>query len=77
MSYSRFFNYDVYLYLHSAGHVECSACILNDDTSVCLYNDDEVLAHINEHKKAEHDMPSQIEQMVLMDKIEYKNVSEI
>lgn len=78
MAYSRFFDSDIYIYPHVGGHIECSACLLNqvDDGSVFpkseyIYDDPHLWEHIEEHVKAGHDIPRFLIQEILEDENRY------
>jgi hypothetical protein len=65
MSYARFSNADVYVYLDCDGYLNCCACSLNADESDALFpgsthchSTDEMLAHLAEHVAAGHDVPA-------------------
>jgi hypothetical protein len=79
MAYSRFIESDIYIYPHIGGHIECAACILNQEDnphhvfpkSEQIYNDDQLLAHIQEHRDRGHDIPLGLEQDILSDPERY------
>jgi hypothetical protein len=55
MSYARFGEQgsDVYVYLCTAGYLECCACALRDGRFVA-HTTREMLAHLDEHEAAGH-----------------------
>ena len=79
MAYSRFWDSDIYIYPHVAGHIECAACILLQEknphhvfiSSEHIYNDEQLLAHISEHRLQGHEIPDDLEQEILSDPDRY------
>jgi len=59
MSYARFSDADVYVFMSSAGHLECCGCILGDpgrfDSTQAMVD------HLAEHRAAGHSVPATIE----------------
>ena len=79
MAYSRFTDSDIYIYPHVAGHIECSACFLNEpqdeyslfSSSKSITNDDQLRDHLEEHARAGHNMPESLLQDILADPDRY------
>jgi hypothetical protein len=54
MSFERFSTSDVYVFEHVGGFIQCCGCLLGDDWD---YNTPrEMLAHLDEHEAAGHDI---------------------
>jgi hypothetical protein len=52
MSYARFLEADVYVYMHVSGWLECSMCHLvkhQDEISFKAYDTDTMIAHLKKH----------------------------
>lgn len=60
MSYSRFSNADVYVFMSVEGHLECCGCWLNEHSVHCD-STQEMVDHLAEHRAAGHDVPDGIE----------------
>jgi hypothetical protein len=79
MAYSRFFDSDIYIYSHIDGYIECCACWLNDKLedyslfglSEKITNDEQLIAHLEEHAKVDHNMPENLLQEILADRDRY------
>lgn len=72
MSYSRFWDSDLYIYSHVNGYICCAACWLSEEANSEIIKDDEHLyIHIEEHKKAGHNMPEMLYYEIIMDKERY------
>ena len=79
MAYSRFFDSDIYIYSHIDGYIECCACWLNDKLedyslfglSEKITNDEQLIAHLEEHAKVDHNMPENLLQEILADPDRY------
>jgi len=79
MAYSRFTNSDIYIYPSVGGWIECAACFLNEPTdeyslfsvSLSIYNDDQLADHLEQHAKADHNMPENLLQEILADPDRY------
>ena len=56
MSYARFSEGDVYVFLSVGGHLECCGCILNPRT-VTLDTTQKMLEHLEGHRHAGHLIP--------------------
>ena len=58
MSFSRFWDSDVYVFEHVAGHIACCACIMADEawTSVECPTPRAALQHLDEHEALGHDV---------------------
>jgi hypothetical protein len=64
MSYARFSNADVYVYLDVGGYFNCCACWLGDLLEGDIFHESfharsttEILSHLEEHRQAGHDVP--------------------
>ena len=59
MSYCRFLEGDVYVFMSVGGHLECCACILDieDWHSFEAKSTQEMIDHLEEHKKVGHFVP--------------------
>jgi len=59
VSYARFSNADVYVFMSTSGHLECCGCHLGDqwafDSTAAM------VEHLAEHRAAGHDVPDGIE----------------
>ena len=77
MSYSRFWDSDVYIYPHVNGHIECALCLLRPSReggkgeSVCIDNDKDLIEHISQHRSAGHIVPDGLEVEILEDNERY------
>jgi hypothetical protein len=56
MSFARFLEGDVYIYLNTEGLYECCSCGLAG-CCVLLPTATEMLAHVEEHRRAGHEIP--------------------
>ena len=70
MAYARFSYCDVYVFLSVSGHLECCMCRLGPD--LLAPNTSEMLAHLQRHREAGHDVPEEVLEE-LRDKEEYIN----
>ena len=82
MAYSRFYDSDIYIYPHVAGHIECAACFLNispDEDNIFqstkIYDDETLLIHILQHRISGHKMPDSLAQDILADPDRYGSIS--
>ena len=79
MAYSRFTNSDIYIYPSVGGWIECAACFLNEpqdeyslfSASLSIYNDEQLADHLEQHAKADHNMPENLLQEILADPDRY------
>jgi hypothetical protein len=77
MSYSRFFDSDIYIYPHVDGYVYCAACLLSKEAKSEIIKDDEHLfLHLHEHFKAGHDVPEMLYYEIIMDEDRYKALTD-
>jgi hypothetical protein len=63
MSYSRFFDNDVYVFMSTLGHLECCMCFLDDhqdEGSFQAGDTQTMIDHLKKHEKSGHRMPSDI-----------------
>jgi hypothetical protein len=62
MSYCRFLEADVYVFMHVSGHLECCACFMSEDAwdSFEAHSTQEMIDHLNKHKAAGHDVPERV-----------------
>jgi hypothetical protein len=63
MSYSRFLNYDVYVFMHVGGFLECCVCTLADhqeEDSFYAGNTQTMIDHLKKHEAAGHLIPQDI-----------------
>lgn len=58
MSYVRFSEADVYVYLDCGGWIACCACRLSDNWQHA--STDAIVAHLHEHVQVGHDVPQHI-----------------
>jgi len=70
MAYSRFWESDIYIYPHVSGYVCCAACLLSEDSEI-INDDQHLFLHIEEHKKAGHDIPEMLYYEIIMDSTRY------
>jgi hypothetical protein len=75
MAYSRFFNSDIYIYPSVLGDIVCSGCLLGSK-SVHIESDIQLLAHIQDHRDAGHDIPDDLEQEILIDEDRYRDLQD-
>lgn len=59
MSYARFSNADVYVFMSTAGHLECCGCLLGDKWA--FDSTQAMVDHLAEHRAVGHDVPHGIE----------------
>ena len=78
MAYSRFYDSDIYIYPHVAGHIECAGCFLNIPTdeynlfkSEHILDDETLLMHILQHRISGHNIPEGLEAEILRDPERY------
>ena len=72
MSYSRFFDSDIYIYPHVGGYICCAACWLSEDANSEIIKDDEHLfIHIKDHLKAGHNIPEMLYYEIILDQSRY------
>jgi hypothetical protein len=81
MSYSRFFDSDIYIYSHVDGYIECCACWLNEKLDTEIFGlsekirDDQTLEeHIDEHILAGHNIPEGLLEDILSDDDRYGRI---
>lgn len=65
MSYARFSDADVYVYMSVSGYLSCCGCWLGDEWN--FTSTDAMIAHIQEHRKAGHDVPDNLEDALRAD----------
>jgi hypothetical protein len=79
MAYARFSDYDIYIYPHVGGWIECSACFLNEavdeyslfSVSEAIHDDETLLVHILQHRIMGHNIPEDLEYQILADPDRY------
>jgi phage replication-related protein YjqB (UPF0714/DUF867 family) len=61
MSYCRFLEADVYVFMHVSGWLECCMCPLvrehQDEISFKAFDTDTMIAHLKKHVAAQHHVP--------------------
>lgn len=75
MSYARFFDCDVYVFMHVSGFLQCCACSLSGAqvhdpdmyNSYNAYSTQEMVDHLVKHKRAKHQIPADIVQRLWED----------
>lgn len=75
MAYSRFYDSDIYIYPSVLGDIVCCGCFIYNK-SINIENDADLLAHIQEHRDAGHDIPYDLEQEILMDEDRYRDLQD-
>ena len=64
MSYCRFLEADVYVFMHVDGFLQCCACSITDDDdhwgSFNAFSTAEMINHLNKHKELGHDVPDRV-----------------
>jgi hypothetical protein len=63
MSYCRFLEGDVYVFMHVGGHLECCACFLGEMDpwgSFQAKSTQEMVDHLEKHKAAGHYVPERV-----------------
>lgn len=63
MSYSRFLEADVYVFMHTGGYLYCCACWLDErleQTGFCAFKTQDMVDHLKVHEEAGHRIPSDI-----------------
>lgn len=62
MSYCRFLEADVYVFMHVGGFLECSACILgHEEREPFDANDTQtMIAHLKKHVESNHNVPQHV-----------------
>jgi len=75
MAYSRFTNSDIYIYPSVLGDIVCSGCLLGTK-SINIESDVQLLAHIQDHRDAGHNIPDDLEQEILMDEDRYRDLQD-
>lgn len=65
MSYARFSYADVYIYMDVGGHLSCCGCWLGDEWE--FHSTSAMIEHIQEHRKAGHDVPDGLEDALRRD----------
>lgn len=73
MAYSRFGFSDIYIYPSIYGTVTCSGCFLYE-AILDFDNDQDLIAHINEHIQAGHNLPDNLLQEILQDDDRYSDI---
>lgn len=71
MSYSRFFDSDLYLYPHVSGYICCAMCSLNKGNSIEIYDDNFLRSHLEEHALSGDTFPNDLYTSILNDKNRY------
>lgn len=66
MSYCRFIEADVYIYMDVGGWLTCCACPLRD-TWFKAWDTQSMLDHIAEHRKAGHYVPASVDDELVAD----------
>lgn len=69
MSYCRFGDADVYVYMDLNGSLACCGCILESESSLSWFYDSTaaMVAHLAEHRAAGHAIPDDLEADLLED----------
>ena len=75
MSYSRFWDSDIYIYPHVEGYVYCAACLLSENSEI-IKDDYHLFAHIEDHIKAGHDIPDMLYYEIVKDEDRYKALTD-
>lgn len=64
MSYSRFLEADVYVFMNGSGWLECCMCFLvrehQDEISFKASDTDTMIAHLKKHIAAKHYVPQHV-----------------
>lgn len=75
MAYSRFTDSDIYIYPSVLGDIVCSGCFLYNK-SINIESDVQLLAHIQDHRDAGHNIPAGLEDEILADPSRYKDLED-
>lgn len=75
MAYSRFSDSDIYIYPSVLGDIVCSGCFLYNK-SINIESDVQLLAHIQDHRDAGHNIPAGLEDEILSDPSRYKDLED-
>lgn len=70
MSYSRFLEADVYVFMHTQGYLYCCACWLDErmeQTGFCAFTTKDMIDHLKLHEETGHRVPSDIYERLLAD----------
>ena len=71
MSYCRFLEADVYVYMDVSGYLSCSACSLLDDRKTFqAYSTQEMVSHLKEHKQQGDRVPTHVFEDLWADDLE-------
>lgn len=73
MSYARFSEGDIYIFLSIEGTLECCGCYLTGPGFFGHFDcatTDEMLAHIEEHRAAGHKIPERCVPQLIADRVE-------
>lgn len=74
MSYSRFWDSDVYLYYHVNGYLTCACCWLTDNLkSLTFHSTNDIVSHLKEHEAAGHKVSPEVYEELWQD--DYMNFS--
>ena len=68
MSYCRFGEADVYVFVNAGGWLECCGCV--NDENWHYYSTDDMIAHLKEHKSTGDNVPDYVFTDLLKDKEE-------
>jgi hypothetical protein len=62
MSYCRFLDADVYVFMNVSGWLECCACTLESGEwkSLSFYSTQEMIDHLKAHVEAGHNVPDHV-----------------
>lgn len=62
MSYCRFLEGDVYVFMSVSGWLECCACLLDAEEmhSLQFYSTQDMLEHLDAHRAANHHVPDHV-----------------
>jgi hypothetical protein len=61
MSYCRFGEADIYVFLDIGGYLNCCGCMLDSESSSAqAYTTDDMIAHLREHQAEGHDVPEDV-----------------
>lgn len=61
MAYARFWDSDLYIYSHINGYIYCAGCQLE------IHDDQSLIKHLDKHKRAGDEMPSNLLDIILED----------
>ena len=62
MSYCRFLEADVYVFMHVGGYLQCCGCIISETEwgSFDAYDTDTMIAHLKKHLSLKHHVPLRV-----------------